>query len=724
MIDSKPSNREAEAARARNAWIQRGILGGVCVLVVGIYAYTARPGFVTSSSLSADRNYYNLLVQGFRVGQLNLKKAVPPGFASLADPYDPAAYSHYAVLDLSYYKGKFYLYYGVTPAVALFWPYVTLTGHYLPQSDAAVIFCLVGFLASVGLLYALWRRYFVELGIEVVAAAAVALGLAALAPFLLARCEVNEVAISCGYALLMLTLAAIWKALHEPDRRCWWLAAASLTYALAVGARPSLLFGAVILLVPVAAAWRERRKIRAPLLAATGPMALIGLMLMLYNALRFGSPFDFGWRYALPGTRLDTAQRFHLRYLWFNFRVYFLEPARWSSRFPFVRDIVLPPVPTGTTGVDKPFGVLSNIPLVWLALAVPLAWRGRRSEACQTLRGFATVVAMLFGISAVTLLFFFAAENRYEVDFLPALVLLAVIGASSLDRALARQLRHRMLRHAIRLGYCLLLVFSVAFNMLASVERRAESHYNLGKGLLGAGQVSDAIGQLAQAVRIDPELAEARYNLGVALEQTGRVQEGIGQYEQALQIEPDFAEAHFDLGLALMRQGRLRDAISHYEQAARIKPDYAEAHYNLGAALEQTGRIEEAIRHYQQALRLNPDYPEAHNNLGIALAGLGQLQEAIGHYQQALRIQPDYAPAQCNWANALMREGKVPEAIGHYQQAVRIRPGFAEAHFDLGLALEKLGRTQEAIQHYQQAVQLKPDFLPAQSALARARSAP
>jgi len=32
---------------------------------------------------------------------------------------------------------------------------VALTGHYLPQKDAGVIFCVVGFLVSVGLLCAL-----------------------------------------------------------------------------------------------------------------------------------------------------------------------------------------------------------------------------------------------------------------------------------------------------------------------------------------------------------------------------------------------------------------------------------------------------------------------------------------------------------------------------------------------------------------------------------------
>jgi tetratricopeptide (TPR) repeat protein len=91
---------------------------------------------------------------------------------------------------------------------------------------------------------------------------------------------------------MMLALAAIWKALHEPERRCWWLAAASLASGLAVGARPSLLFGAVILLMPVAQAWRERRRVWTLLIAAIGPIALCGLGLMLYNTRRFDSPFE------------------------------------------------------------------------------------------------------------------------------------------------------------------------------------------------------------------------------------------------------------------------------------------------------------------------------------------------------------------------------------------------------------------------------------------------
>ena len=676
-------------------WMQYGALGTVCALVIGVYAYSAHSGYLQSVSVNAADSCYNLLVQGFRAGHLSVKKEVPPEFAQLADPYDPIANARfkftYNMLDLSYYKGRFYLYFGVTPALILFWPFVALTGQCLPHKDAVVIFCATGFLVSVGLLGALWRRYFAEVSVAVVAACALALGFGTGVPLLLSRSEVYEVAISCGYMLTMLALAAIWCALHEPERRFGWLAAGSVAYGLAVGARPNLLFGAVILLVPVVQAWRERRPEGLPrftwlwgLMAATIPITLIGLGLMLYNFLRFDNAFEFGQHYQLSGGQQVTLQFFSLDYLWVNFRLYFLEPARWSAHFPFVHRISALPLPAGQHSVDKPFGVLTNIPVVWLALAVPLAWWNRPGPAGTILRWFVTAVTLLFGICALTLGFFLGAVYRYEVDFLPALLLLAVVGIFGLERVLAGR---PAWRRAVRWGWGLLLGFSLAFNLLACVENYAEAHLYMGNALSRAGKLQDAAGQFEQALRIMPDYAEAQSNLGLVFGRAGKLQDAIRHYEEALRINPNLATTYNNLGLVLERMGKLQEAIGHYEQALRIDPNLTEAHYNLGNALLRAGKLRDAVGHYEQALRVDPDFAEAHNSLGLALWGAGKSQDAIGHYEQALRVNPDFAEAHSNLGVVLERVGKLQDAIGHYEEALRIKPGYVQAQNSLAWIL-------------------------------------
>jgi tetratricopeptide (TPR) repeat protein len=668
----------------------RKSLGAACALVIGVYMYASQSPIWEpwkSWSPGAANAPYNLLVQGFRAGQLSLKIDVPPAMTQLADPYDPTANSRYRDApykfhDLSYYKSRLYLYFGVAPALLLLWPFAALTNHFLLHREAVLIFCAIGFLVSTGLLRALWRRYFAEVSIWVVVPCALALGLANGTPALLSWAGVYEVPISCGYMLTMLALSAIWKALHEPERNGRWLAGASAAYGLAVASRPSLVFGAVVLLVPVIEAWREEKRILVPLLAAVGPTMMLGLGLMLYNARRFGNPVEFGLHYQLTAVELVSRQLLSPKNLWFNFRVYFLEPARWGGRFPFIHNIAVPPRPADYYEVANPFGVLTNIPLVWLALAAPLAWRNRPGQADSGLRWFVSAVALLLVVGIFTLCLYICSAFRYEADFLPTLLLLAVVGILGCERALVRQPARR---RAVRCGWGLLLGFSVAFNLLVTLEYYSYTQNELGMALKDAGKLTEAAAHFEQALHLKPDYPEAHYNLGSILQRTGNLPEAVSHYEQALRLKPDFAEVHYNYGVALMQVGRPQDAITHYEQAVRINPDYAEAHCNLGITLAQTGRIEDAIAHFEQALRINPDYADAHNDLGVVLKQMGRTEEAAAHFEQALRINPDYA----------------------------------EAHYNLGLALEKMNRPTDAIAQFEQALKLRPDFTPARDALER-----
>ncbi|HUB66752.1 MAG TPA: tetratricopeptide repeat protein [Candidatus Methylacidiphilales bacterium] len=667
----------------RSPGIRWAVLSAVCVLVIGIYIWSSDSGILELECSSAKETYYNLLVDGFRAGQLNVKRDVPSELARITDPNDPALgnknlwVNRYYLHDLSYYKGKLYLYFGPTPALALFWPFLILTGRYLLHKDAGVIFFSAGFLIGVALLCAIWRRYFKEISIWIIMAGALAFGLANFAPVILGRCDVYEVAISCGYMLIMLVLAGLWRAFHDSQRQWRWIAAASLAYGLAVGARPSLLLGAPVLLLPVMQAWPEKRKLWPLLLAAGGPIGFIGIALMLYNVLRFDNPLEFGQSYQLP---VRMHQQFSPHYFWFNFRVGFLDPAGWNSHFPFVHDIVPPAQPLGYYMVYHPFGALTNIPVVWLALAAPLAWQKRTEKEHSALRWFLTAIVLLFGTSSVILCLHDSMCLRYEVEYASLLVLLAVIGILAVERALASR---RGWLWMARCGWGLLLAFSIVFNLLARLDLQQEVYNDLGALLAFKGKVDEAVVQYEKALAINPYYVAAYVNLGNALNQEREVDGAIVQYRKALELDPRFVEAHNDLGAALLQKGQVDEALAHFQQAMAIDPGDPKIHNNLGWAFLQKGKVDEAISQYQKALIIEPDYAEAHNNLGWALLFKGQAGQAVKECQKALQIDPTYSGAYNNLGIALIKEGRPEAAIFQFQAALRLNPNDAEAQNNL-----------------------------------------
>ena len=150
MSDRASNEGTGAATRSGTRWARRGVLGAVCALVIGVYAWRAQRAYEMMGS-GAQENYYNLLVRGIREGHLNVKREAPP---ELAQPGAAAGLTwsdsvSAGLADLSYYKGNCCICIsGSRPLWRLFWPYAALTGHYLSHKDAVVIFLSVGFLAG------------------------------------------------------------------------------------------------------------------------------------------------------------------------------------------------------------------------------------------------------------------------------------------------------------------------------------------------------------------------------------------------------------------------------------------------------------------------------------------------------------------------------------------------------------------------------------------------
>ncbi len=420
----------------------------VCGVIALLYLWTARNEGVSWNFGQRQTDYYNLLVEGFLDGHLHMNVPVAPELLKLADPYNPSTRPPgLALHDASMYRGHYYLYFGAAPAVTLMLPFRVVSGQGLPLPVAVCLFTWGGFLVSVALLGAIRRRYFSQSSLGVFLLCIVVLGTASMGPLLVLRSSIWEFPLAGAYFYVMLSLYCVFRSVHSISHSVAWMAAASITLGLAVASRPTYLFSGGILAAPLLwwlwSWWRTRSTTIAStgpgrfpwrlLVAAVGPIGAVGAAMAWYNYARFGSFTEFGVKYQLSGVLEADTQHFRFSYLPLNLRMYFTQPAEWIRYFPFIQRAETPTVPPGYVGYDDLFGVLVNAPFVWLAAFAPLALVRRTPGPRARLMVMGAVLALTLAGSIGTLAFFYAAMARYGADFMPALLLLASIGAMAVE---------------------------------------------------------------------------------------------------------------------------------------------------------------------------------------------------------------------------------------------------------------------------------------------------
>lgn len=368
----------------------------------------------------------------FQKSQLNLDLEVDPALAALHNPYDRSQRIGASVQydwDRSYYNGKYYSYFGVTPIFTVYYPYYWVTGALPTDGTTALLLSMTAILLTVLLVREIALRsrkkvslLFLLLGM----AAAVFTSLV----FTL-QSSVNEtgfyyIASLSGLANLALFLLLCLRSLRA-KKPAPWLFAAGIAYVLTVGSRPGLaLYGlaAVPLLTGMIFEKGERPGTKVLRLGCFLVPVLMGAAaLMAYNAARFGSPFEFGQHYQLTvdDMRCNNVSLLNVfPAIWF----YFLQLPTVSPKFPFLQMTVAQFF--GFAGYklrETTIGALS-FPMIWSLFFL------RRSAAFHSgRRNRVTFLLLIFTAVLLAVLdFSMSGTNvRYTADILPALTLPAVV---------------------------------------------------------------------------------------------------------------------------------------------------------------------------------------------------------------------------------------------------------------------------------------------------------
>jgi hypothetical protein len=440
--DSMPA-QPAFAPVAHRA-TRRIIVALLVLATVAYYFWTAMlaPGGAPRIH-GRESDHFNLLSRGFKKGQLHLDCEVPAGLLNARNPYDPVSRGNVAVLhDASYFRGKYYIYFGPAPVVTLLLPFRIITGRDLPLPYAVWFFSSAGYGALVGIFFFLQRRYFPRASLWTILASLIALGGASMAIALLRRPHIWELPAASGFCFFAISLLCLIRALHSP-RAILWAAAGGLALGAAVASRPTYIVCSVMFAVPVlvrSRLWRraggqDRWKSGTTydwrsLFAAAIGCGIPVLGLLAYNYARFENPLEFGQRYQLSSIIEGDARHFSLGYVPFNFHLYFLSPLRWLPHFPFNHGVLIPTIPPRHAGHEYTFGLLTNLPFslfAFVSLACLLIPRLRTSRPPEFSISLGAV-AIAAAVSTALLLCYFGCCIRYMVEFTPCGMLLASFG--------------------------------------------------------------------------------------------------------------------------------------------------------------------------------------------------------------------------------------------------------------------------------------------------------
>lgn len=183
---------------------------------------------------------------------------------------------------------------------------------------------------------------------------------------------------------------------------------------------------------------------------------------MYYNAIRFGSPFDFGASYSLTSNDM-THRGFNMERVWYGVWYFLFQPFQLEGSFPFLEGAQIRTDYLGRMVSESVFGgIFACSMLTW---PVFLLYGQRKKLRKKELAGFSAVCVvaalLICGIDAA----YAGILQRYTTDlslglFLAAFIGLLVLSQQAAERgiysAFVNWLKAAILLHLLFLGLILI----------------------------------------------------------------------------------------------------------------------------------------------------------------------------------------------------------------------------------------------------------------------------
>lgn len=430
------------------------------------------------------------LVDAFENGQIHLNAEPSEELNALENPYDRNARESsgaYALWDHVYYNNHYYSYYGIAPVILFFLPYHKITGYYCPDSLAVLVFAVIGIAGLTGLFRSFIKKWFPDTETGIYLLCLIMIQILSGVWFSIGRVWFYETAMAAGFAFLSWGVYFLFESnvMGTGKISFFKVFMSSLFSALSVLCRPTLALYciciAVFMLMAVPKSGKDMKRRVIYLVNAFVPMICLGLVQMIYNYARFGSPFDFGIQYSLTINDFTKSQ-YHTNLVLIALFNYLFNIPVFSASYPFISTEFQK---LGINGFfyDDYLSTANTSGLFFLALPVfAYIFSGKAVKKLPDRRsginslvyiGFPCVIIPVLIISSVW-------ESGYAVRYMLDFSWEMIIGALAIIFFLMRKTENDTIKKLIKIFLCFSMVWAFIVSGLQSFNqafRYSEYHY-------------------------------------------------------------------------------------------------------------------------------------------------------------------------------------------------------------------------------------------------------
>jgi tetratricopeptide (TPR) repeat protein len=167
----------------------------------------------------------------------------------------------------------------------------------------------------------------------------------------------------------------------------------------------------------------------------------------------------------------------------------------------------------------------------------------------------------------------------------------------------------------------------------------AEARFLLGTRMFETGDYPAAVGKLASAIELNPNLPGLESLYGRALLATGDPDAASAAFRKELASNPNDFPANLALGQILLVRKQYGETKPVLDRALSLRPKSADAEIACGELLAATNQLDQARTQFEAARQMAPDSLDLHRDLEAVYTRLHLDQDAAREHKEVVRLQ-------------------------------------------------------------------------------------